>query len=280
MKRPFLLAALLVAGVDGAGAASAVNVRAPIAAPTFIDNLDVDRPGVESRVADVLVTSLRHHFPVLDWQRGAASPEGELILTLEERAGSGPKKEVNLRWSGRVGTVDKPLAELPVIPVYNAFDLKRTHDPEALSIVLIDKVSVWLGDSSNRKALSKEFMNLVPLAHSVEVDKTKERLVLPFSMTNAKMDERSTLMIRFVADEQGTPQSGTISVSNLNETVLASKPNTLATVAVFNFPAFTANGWNPQIEVVLRGARQSQVFLDDYLYSEAGAVSNGNSRTP
>lgn len=279
MKRSFLLATLLLV-IDGAGAAPVVNVRAPIAAQTFVDNLDTERPDVEAHVADVLVASLRQHFPVLDWQRGAAAPEAELILTLEERAGAGPKKEVNLRWSGRVGTESKPLAELPLITVYRTIDIPRAHDPDSLSTVLTDKVATWLGNSSNRKALAKEFMNLVPLAHSIEVDRSRERLVLPFSMTHAKMHERSTLMIRFVAEDQGAPQSGTISVSNLNETVRASSTNTLATVALFNYPAFTANGWNPRIEVVLRGARQSQVFLDDYLYSEAGAVSNGSARTP
>jgi hypothetical protein len=105
--------------------------------------------------------------------------------------------------------------------------------------------------------------------------------VLPFSMTTAKMGDQSKLVIRFIANAQGTPQPGTISVSNLLETLRASQLNTLATVAVFDFPALpTLNRWDAQIEVVLRGAQQSRVFLDDYVYSEVGGVINGNSVTP
>lgn len=282
MKYPFILTAILFASVEGALAASTVVVKTPIAAPTFVENLDTDRAKVESNLGDALVVNLRQHFPVLDWQRTAPSPEAELVLTLEERAGSGPKKEVNLRWRGRVGNEDKPLAGLIAIPVYGAFDLSReTSDADALSVVLKGKLDAWFRESSNRKEFSKAFMNLVPLAYSIDVDNAKQRLVLPFSMTTARMGDQSKLVIRFVADAQGAPQSGTISVSNLLETLRASKLNTLATIAVFDFPAFpTLTRWDSQIEIVLRGARQSHVFLDDYVYSEVGGVINGNAVTP
>jgi hypothetical protein len=282
MKRPIFLAALLFTSADGALAASAVVVKAPVVAPTFVENLDTDRAKVETILADALVANLRQHFPVLDWQRTPATPEAELVLTLEERAGAGPKKEVTLRWSGRVGSEDKTLAGLSAIPVYGAFDLSReTSDADALSVVLKDKLDAWFRESSNRKELSKAFMNLVPLAHSIDVDNAKQRLVLPFSMTTAKMGDQSKLVIRFIANAQGTPQPGTISVSNLLETLRASQLNTLATVAVFDFPALpTLNRWDAQIEVVLRGAQQSRVFLDDYVYSEVGGVINGNAVTP
>jgi hypothetical protein len=281
-KFPILLAALLFTGADVALAASAVVVKAPVVAPTFVENLDTDRVKVETSLADALVANLRQHFPVLDWQRTPPSHEAELVLTLDERAGAGPKKEVTLRWSGRVGSEDKPLAGLSAIPVYGAFDLAReTSDADALAVVLKDKLDAWFRESSNRKEFSKAFMNLVPLAHSIDVDNAKQRLVLPFSMTTAKMGDQSKLVIRFIANAQGTPQSGTINVSNLLETLRASKLNTLATVAVFDFPALpTLNRWDSQIEVVLRGAQQSRVFLDDYVYSEVGGVIDGNAVTP
>jgi hypothetical protein len=284
MKRLFALATLLAACIGRAGAEPAVLVLSPVHAPRFAENLDTGRPLVEKELAAKLVELTRAHFPVFIWQTTAASPapEAQLILALTEEKGAGLWSEVRLSWSAKVGTTVLDMPDLKAIPVYGSLEgTREMHDPVKLGAILKAKLAAWFGESSNRLVFSKSFVNFVPLARSVRVEREHKSIALPFLMSSAKVDRHSKLEVRFVANANGAANKGVILVSNLFEGMSNARRQTLGAVSTFQFAsADVVSGWSPQIPGLLQNPVQSLLFFEDYIFSPAGAVSDGLMGVP
>ena len=283
MKRLFAIA-LLTACVGLAAAEPVVLVVSPVEAPRFAENLDTGRAQVERDLAAKLAELTRFHFPVFNWQTTAAAPapEAQLTLALTEERGAGLWSEVRLTWRAKIGTTVLDMPELKAIPVYGSLEgTREMHDPVKLSAILKSRLETWFGESSNRVRFSKSFVNFVPIARSVRVERDKKSIALPFLMSSAKVGRHSKLEVRFVANANGAANEGVILVSDLFEGMSNARRQTLGAVSTFQFGSGDiVTGWSPQIPALLNNPVRSLLFFEDYVFSPAGAVSDGLMGVP
>jgi len=284
MKRLLAVTALLVACIGPAGAEPVVLVSTPVEAPRFAENLDTGRAQVEKELAAKLAELTRAHFPVFNWQTtaGAPAPEAQLILALTEKQGAGLWSDVRLTWRARVGAAVLDMPGLKAIPVYGSLEgTREMHDPARLGAILEAKLETWFGEDTNRREFSKSFVNFVPVARGVRVEREKKSIALPFLMSTAKVDRQSRLVVHFVANANGAANKGVIVVSNLFEGVSNARPQTLGAVSTFQFASSdVVSGWSPQIPGLLQDPVQSWLLFQDYIFSPAGAVTDGLMGAP
>ena len=283
MKRLLAIAALAVC-IGTAGAEPVVLVSSPVDAPRFAENLDTGKAQVEKNLAAKLAELTRAHFPVFTWQTaaGAPAPEAQLILALTEKQGAGLWSDVRLTWRARVGTTALEMPGLTAIPVYGSLDgTREMHDPLKLSAILAGKLEAWFSEISNRRDFSKSFVNFVPVARGVRVEREKKSIALPFLMSSGKVDRHSRLEVHFVANANGAANKGVIVVSDLFEGMSNAKRQTLGAVSTFQFASpDVVSGWSPQIPGLLQDPAQSWLVFQDYIFSPASSVSDGLMGAP
>jgi hypothetical protein len=281
--RRLIAIALLTAYVGLASAEPVVLLTTPIEVPDFRDNLDADRVKVETALTAKLAELTRERYPVFNWQTANAgpAPEAQLTLALTEKRAQGQWTEIRLTWRAKVGATEIQMPDLPAIPIYGGLDIREMHDAAALSVFLNSKLETWFGEASNRKEFSKSFVNSVPVARNVRVEGATRSIALPFLMSSAKVGRHSKLEVHFTAKANGANSDGVILVSELFEGVSDSRRQTLASVSTFQFgTGDIVNGWSPQIPTLLNNPVRSLLFFEDYVFSPAGAVSNGLMGAP
>ncbi len=283
MRRLFAIVWLTAYAAQSA-AEPVVVVASPVEAPRFAENLDTGRAQVERDVAAKLVELTRSHFPVFTWQTATAgaTPEAQLTLALTEEKGAGLWSEVRLTWRAKVGTTVLDMPDLKPIPVYGSLDgTREMHDAPKLGAILKAKLENWFGESSNRVRFSKSFVNFVPIARSVRVEGAKKSIALPFLMSSSKVGRHSKLELRFTAHANGDASDGVILVSDLFEGMSNARRQTLGAVSTFQFGSGDiVTGWSPQIPALLSNPVRSLLFFEDYVFSPAGAVSDGLMGVP
>jgi hypothetical protein len=282
--RRLLTIALLTACAAQSAAEPVVLVASPVEAPRFAENLDTGRAQVERDLAAKLVELTRSHFPVFNWQTAAAdaAPEAQLTLALTEEKGAGLWSEVRLTWRAKVGTTALDMPDLKAIPVYGSLDgTREMHDGAKLGAILKSRLENWFGESSNRVSFSKSFVNSVPIARSVRVEGAKRSIALPFLMSSARVGRHSKLEVRFAVNADGGADEGVILVSDLFEGMSNARRQTLGAVSTFQFGSGDiVTGWSPQIPALLNNPVWSLLFFEDYVFSPAGAVSDGLMGVP
>jgi hypothetical protein len=263
-----------------------VLVEAPIEVDAFAENLEeAGKQRAEAGIAAEVVRLTTRHFPVLGWTGDpAAAHAARLRLALVSRPAQ-PQPAVSLVWRGEVATKVLDMPGLLPVDLYGPLQFAReTHDADRLVAQIADKLNAWFALDTNRQAFSQAFLRHVPVATQAEADNQARGIVVPISLTSARMDRQSMLTIRLIMPIGGTArEEGEIQVSNL----LARGVGAAATLGrvqqlnVVGAPGLVGpNVWDPQIADILSRALTLTVYVEQYKFSEVGGVVDGLAVQP
>jgi hypothetical protein len=197
-----LMGICLFAAAAVQAAPGQVQVTVTIESDKFKRGLKDKLAPAEKELSSTLAKHLRDRFPLIDWlpEEPPAPAAARFSATLSQDAL--PVPNIRIVFAGRIGASAIAMPQVDPITLYQFKALERPYaDPEQLIRDVDSALETWVRTDIVEDNLHDQFVTLVPLANSLEVDAERRAVVIPLAWQRAKLGEESVFRLEFIPDE-------------------------------------------------------------------------------
>lgn len=202
MRRMTLMGICLLAAAAVHAAPGQVQVAVTIESDKFKRGLRDKLVPTEKELSRTLAEHLRDRFPLIDWlsEEPPAPAVARFSATLSQD--DLPVPNIRILFTGQIGAAKIAMPQVDPITLYQFRAIDRPYaDPDRLIRDVDSALETWVRTDIVEKNLHDQFVTLVPIANSLEIDAERRAVVIPLAWQRAKLADDSVFRLEFIPDE-------------------------------------------------------------------------------